>query len=33
VEAAAEMAATVTTNNENGLKTMKTAENGTESSR
>jgi hypothetical protein len=28
-----EAAATVTTNNENGLKTMKTAENGTESGR
>jgi hypothetical protein len=32
-EAAAEMAATVTTNNENSLKTMKTAENSTESGR
>jgi hypothetical protein len=32
-EAAAETAATVTTISENGPKTMKTAENGTESSR
>jgi hypothetical protein len=32
-EAAAEMMATVTTTNENGLKTMRMAENGTESGR
>jgi hypothetical protein len=32
-EAAAETVATVTTNTESGLKTMKTAENGTESGR
>jgi hypothetical protein len=32
-EAAAETAATVTTINENSLKTMKTVENGTESGR
>jgi hypothetical protein len=33
VEAAAETAATVTTNTESSLKTMKMAENGTESGR
>jgi hypothetical protein len=33
VEAAVEMAATVTTNTESSLKMMKTAENGMESSR
>jgi hypothetical protein len=32
-EAAVETVATVTMNNENGLKTMKTAENGIESGR